>query len=299
MFADGRNVQAEDNDGALPLMESGGRAMATVARVRHGMLYASVHRLLPGDPLHLQAREEMVSLLMPQSGDAAVNGVPAVERLSKGQVLLLGQPTPIELMWRDPASLLVIEIPRTAIQAEAFAQTGTPRRLGRTTLLLDCLESAMGLAQAAGALIAANAASGPAEATDKAIIFALVKELAARTDQDGYFPVAGSVQRALGQLAKAGGDPASLDDVTRAAGVVHATLRRAVKEVTGIPLSRHLQDARLDWFRARLHDDRESRSLRELAAAVDYHPAVCSRAYQRRFGETPTQTRAQAFTSLR
>lgn len=295
MFADGRNVQTGDHDGAPAPAGSGCRATASVARARYGVLHAGVHRLCAGDALRPQASEEMIILLMPLSGEVVVRGVLAVERLSKAQALLLGQAASPELACQDPASLLVIEIPRAAIQAEAYAQTGAPRRLGRMDVLLEC----GGFAQAAGVLVAPPVASGPVDGADKAIISALVKALAARTGQGGFFPVAGSVQRALDQLAKVGREPASLDDLTRAAGVVPTTLRRAIKDVTGIPLSRFMQDARLDWFRARLHDDRESRSLRELASAIDYHPAVCSRAYQRRFGETPTQTRTLAFASPR
>jgi AraC-like DNA-binding protein len=299
MFADGRNAQAGDKDAASLPAESGRRAAAPAMRSRYGAVYASVCELGAGDSLRLDACDEMVAVLMPLSGAVAVHGASDVTHLSKGQILLLGQGASLGNARGDRASLLVIEIPRAAIQAEAYVQTGTPRRLGRADMLLDCRESGTGFARTIGAFAAGDVASDPADAAGTAIISQLTKDLLARGDRDQFFPIAGSVQRALNQLAQTGDEPVSLHDVIRAAGVVHTTLRRAMKEITGIPLSNFMQQARLDWFRARLRDDRESRSLRDLAAAMDYHPAVCSRAYQRRFGETPTQTRAQAFIGLR
>lgn len=277
---------------AVPSAEARGGKRDVVAAVRH---------CAAGAVVELQADDARLQVVMSICGVVRPRGVEGVNELGLGEPLVVGQAGPAQLVACEAVSLLVVDIARTAIQAEAFARSGTPRRVGRMNFKMD---RADGHPLFAEALALGSAASvfrfRGAEKTrahiEGAFVGAIAGEFLDRSETEGLFPVAGSVERALARLSVAERDPVTLDDILRAAGVIHLTLRRSVKDITGAPLARLLQEARLDWANRRLASDRESRSMRELAAALDLQPVAFSRSYQRRFGETPTQTRMQAFS---
>jgi AraC-like DNA-binding protein len=260
-----------------------------------------VRHLAAGTAARFQASQSKLLVVVPVVGVAEVRGISGVERVAVGDALVIGQVLPVTLAAAVPSALVVLEICRSAVQVEAYARTALPRRTGRVSFVVDCSdpESPFAQAVASDSAFRIRSAERTAAAVDRDAVAALAGEFCARSDCEGVFPLAGSVRRALDELAQPRNEAVSLEDVMRAAGVIHLTLRRAVKEITGISLAQLLLDARLAWTRARLGSDRESRSLSELAAALGLKPTAFARAYQRRFGETPSQTRSRAFQSAR
>ena len=110
------------------------------------------------------------------------------------------------------------------------------------------------------------------------------------------FPVARSVQRAVDHLRAHPCHGLSIHDLAQVAGVTTGTLRRNFRACLGVTATQLIQQIRVEWVRSRLESATESRSISELSLAAGFGaPGMMSRAYQRRFGETPSQTRARAF----
>ncbi len=86
-----------------------------------------------------------------------------------------------------------------------------------------------------------------------------------------------------------------LDEIIAATGVSGSTVRRAVLAETGAQLAQFILRIRLDQAHAWLSTNRESRRVAQIAAALGFASAVTfGRSYQRRFGESPTETRKRA-----
>lgn len=114
------------------------------------------------------------------------------------------------------------------------------------------------------------------------------------------FPVARSVQRAIDHVRANPHDGLSIHDLAQAAGVTAGTLRRNFRTCLGVSVTQLVQQIRLEWVRSRLESATESRSIGELSLAAGFGASgMLARAYQRRFGETPSQTRARAFAAPR
>jgi AraC-like DNA-binding protein len=276
MFAVGQEVQGQDAVG-------GGDAVR--ATLRH---------LDAGEVLPVLPSDSALEIIMVLSGRICARDM-ELATFSAGDMLLLAQPGRFPIIGDRAAEIVSLRIPRLALQAEIFGRCGVPRRVARVnaglgkTMATDNIRSL-------SALLRQQPGS---EAVRNAFAAALIEGVVARERDEAIFPVAQSVQRALARLTLRGEAPALLDDLVRAAGVTYLPLRRAVKETTGVPLTRLLQDAQLDWARSRLQSNQESRALGALAEACGFRQAAFSRAYQRRFGETPTQTRTRAFQIVR
>lgn len=79
------------------------------------------------------------------------------------------------------------------------------------------------------------------------------------------------------------------------AGVTVVTLQRGFRDCLGMTVAAYGQGVKLDLARARLMCGWESRSMAQIAQQSNFRTVVAfTRAYQRRFGETPTQTRVYA-----
>lgn len=315
MFAVGREIESDETWGAMTLpapLPAPLRARPDVtadappesAAGSYGTLRVASRLLSAGDALRLDPDAEMVHIVIAVAGSIAIDGVREAGRLGMGQALMLVQPTGAVLSACQASSLLLIDVPRCALQASCFKRWGEPRRVGRVNIALPCAEVEGRLGDAVLSLTAIHIFRfrGGWQARDvvgEAIVEALVDELRERDRSDYVFPVAASIQRAFERMAEVGAEPVTDEDVVRAAGVTRLTLRRTVREITGVPLGKLLTAARLDWARARLQSNQESRSLGALAGVLGYKPVVFGRAYQRRFGETPTQTRTRAFRPVR
>lgn len=247
--------------------------------------------------LHLTTTARSVDVIVPISGRVDVASAGASHKVEPGAALLLAQRAGADCTWSAGSVGLILRFPRLAAQARHFADSGQPRRIGAGVLRLSCGDPAedfgAGLSALADAAPSLDAERG--RAAGLVLVGALVDALAATPDRSPIFPLSASVQRALDQLALHP-DRITQEELASAAGLTLARLRRNVRECTGLTLTRLLVNARLDWVHERLKSPTEARSIGQLANAIGHAvPAVFNRAYQRRFGETPTRTRARAF----
>lgn len=245
----------------------------------------------------------IVHVVVPVIGAMTAVTVDGVHRVVARSALLLSQREPTDCIWYAGAAGLILHIPRAAIQAQAFVAFQTPRRLGNATLVMDIAEPGCAFATALQPLLASTPPPHALSAFDETLGARIVAGLVDRLCLEEFtsvFPVAASVKRAIDHLREDAGAVRSPEQLARLAGVTLPVLRRNFRECVGVTLTRFIQDTRLDWANKRLKGAHESRSIAELADAIGLTGAgVFARSYQRRFGETPSQTRARAFASRR
>ncbi len=290
-----------------PISDGGDRPLRNARDARrqsHGPVEALLRMFGPGAIHDLRPCVDRCHVVIPLSGSARLDGAGDIAVLAAGQALLIGQEQPVRFHWAGDCAVLFLDVARTAIQIEAFSRHHEPRRVGRGNALfprdagMPEFEDAI-LALSAPNVIGFRNGAAAHDCLGAAIVGGLAA-LLRRLDQGGsIFPIAASVQRAIDRLDADGAAPASLEDVTRAAGVLATTLQRSVKAIAGKPLGKLVQEARLDWAHARLVSCGESRSVNDLAIAAGYRPSAFARAYQRRFGEAPSLTRSRAFAAAR
>jgi len=286
---------------ARPLPNGIGRRTTSV-RVGFGAIGVRHHSLDAGDELRIAPIADTLQIVVSVAGAVAdIRGAISVATLATGEALLLSQMAAIECGFAERSAVLVVDLPGGVLQAATFTQRGEPRRLGQIyrTLSRDTRRTALGraLARLAAIYPCSPNHSGQMDAVGESLLAAIIEDLCEQDTVHGGFPIAASVQRAIARLADHDAEPVVLDQIVRAAAVARATLSRAIKDTTGISLTNFVQHARLDWARDRLGNVRESRSLAALATVAGYRPTVFTRNYQRRFGETPTQTRTRAFAT--
>jgi AraC-like DNA-binding protein len=240
----------------------------------------------------------LLRLIIPTTGRVTIQTHAKRVSVAEGEALLLNVRDDVECGWSRDASGVVIQVAQGAVQAANFDLNGEPRRVANTLYMLSVSEYSV-LRDALWPLTADDQASplnGDAGIEHGALIVkALAYALAQASQRDDIFPIVGSVKRALDQLHGSLHD-ATPETLARAAGVTLPMLRRNVRATTGVALTHLIQGAQLDWAHARLSSDRESRPVEALARASGLGGArLFARAYQRRFGETPTQTRARVF----
>ncbi len=250
--------------------------------------------------LRMNATAALVQVIVPIAGSVSIGSQVKTYQITPGSALLFAGRDPADSVW-DPRSIgLTLQVPRKAVQARSFSAAGYPRRLASCLCDFQCSDPAHGL----GAGLAALAAAWPSRLGDRddalgeageALIAGLCEELMRSEQCDKVFQIVGSVRRALDRL-RLKPTEVSMEDLAAAARVTLPVLKRNVRDHTGSTLGNLLLGVQLDWVHDQLRSDKEARSVTELARLTGYRTApVFIRAYQRRFGETPTQTRGRTF----
>lgn len=268
-------------------------------RLQLGPVVADIVNFTKQRSVRITPSTNVVHLAAPFTGAMTAVNETGTQPVAPGTALLIGQRERTDCVWSAGATGLVLHVSRAAVQAQTFAAFQEPRRLGNVTLPLDISEPGSTLHAAISTVMMLSPAKENA-ATGDAIIAGLVDTLCLSEDTAGALPVAASVKRAIDHLRRDGELDCSLEKLARSAGITLPVLRRNFKDCLGITLTQFVLDARLDWGRARLTSSTESRSIAQLAVAAGLTGAgVFTRAYQRKFGETPTQSRARTFTTRR
>lgn len=268
-------------------------------RLHLGAVVADIRSFTSQRSVRITPSANLVHVIIPLMGGMTAVTSQGAYRVAPGSALLLGQRERTDCVWFAGAIGMVLHVSRAAVQAQTFAAFQEPRRLGNVTLLLDISEPGSSLEAATSPLVYIAGERANPSAGD-AIVAGLVDVLRLSQADSGAFPIAASVKRAVDHLRRDSRMDCSPEQLARVAGVTLPVLRRNFKDCLGVTLTRFVLETRLDWARARLSSTCESRSIADLAVATGLTGAgVFTRAYQRKFGETPTQMRARTFATRR
>jgi len=225
----------------------------------------------------LPAGAAQVGLAILIAGDAWFEIDGAAIHVAAGQAILNACHGAVGGVWPEGGRVILVTLPRNAIQARASACHGGARRLARAAFVID----------------ADNARLASKEAN--AAIEAVVAGLAAGHGIDEACPPSRSISLARRRLDA---DPArawDIEDLARGVGVTPVTLQRGFRDCIGATVAGYAQALRLDEARLCLTNGRETRPLSTIAHATGFASVTAfARAYQRAFGETPTRTRAES-----
>ncbi|WP_447725933.1 helix-turn-helix transcriptional regulator [Sphingomonas koreensis] len=232
-----------------------------------------------GEPFELPASAARVGIAILIGGGASFEIEGAAMHVAAGQVILNAHHGAVRGVWPAGGGVILAALPRNAIQARASASHGGARRLARAAFVFGADD---GLA-----------ALDAGHAREDAAIHAVVAALAAHYGIDDACPASRSISLARLRLDA---DPArawDLEDLARGVGITRITLQRGFRDCIGATVAGYAQALRLAEARARLASGRETRPVNAIAHAAGFASATAfARAYQRIFGETPTQTRA-------
>lgn len=247
----------------------------------------------------------MVVLLVPLAGGVEVITESSKHSVGVGQAILLARDEAATAVWLEASRGLVLNLPRVRLQAIASEQIGDARRLAGVNLELAGGEGDDSLTAALRRFVEAayaepEALGRAAHPIETPLLKALVQHLREAGPLDDIFPIARSVMRAADYVRAHSQRPCMPEELAAVAGVTSATLRQNFRACLGMSVGAFVQSVRLDLARAQLMSGQDSRPVSVLAIDAGFSSGgVFSRAYQRRFGEIPSQTRARAVRAPR
>ncbi len=251
--------------------------------------------------ISIMSTETMVHVVVPVAGETVVVGEGESVTLAVGAALLVASGSRITCVWAAGSSAMLLHLPRASIQAEASRALGAPRRLAIIDHVFDWsadMAGNIGALQPHQDLVGRRIDRIAIDEmrTEKRTLASLVAALRADSHVETLFPLARSVQRAVDHIRTDPHRGWSVHELAPVAGVTVGTLRRNFRTCLGVTVTQLVQQIRLEWVRSRLESAKESRSISELSLAAGFGASgMLNRAYQRRFGETPSQTRTRAF----
>jgi AraC-like DNA-binding protein len=253
------------------------------------------HRSFPRQhSLTAKVTSGSILVVVPQAGRVTVVAEGDMLSVEPGHIALLGRPHDAILVWSAGAIGEVLTLRRDGLQIAASKHLGSPRRLAAVAKSIE-LDEAFAAALAALRAGAASPVDTARSADDDLFHGALIALVIRRHLASELFLDVRSAREAIDYIRanhQADCSPAALAAIT---GVTERTLRERFRQCLGLSIAAVVQDVRLDWAHERLNGARESRSIGELARAAGFGSAgSLSKAYQRRFGEPPTQTRMRA-----
>lgn len=257
--------------------EDAGREAAPGVRAIHGTLGA-------GDRIGIPAGRAL--WILPIEGGLTL-GAPGPARVGEGFLHHGGAMLGVDA---GHARCIVLAFPATLLNAVASARLGDGRRLVRCACRLPVSADIRALATRA-----ADAACPVEPAVVHRLMAALVDAIVAEGAAATLLPPLRAVSQAMAILRERLGEPVVVERLATMVGVTPQTLRKGFRLCLGATIKEYALATRLDWARARLESGRESRSVAELARVIGFTDGTYfSRSYVRRFGETPSHTRARA-----
>jgi len=275
-------------------------APSPATRFRIGGVQAAYRAFAPQRALALTPNDSLIYVVLPLRGGVVAVTADRTHGAREGEALLLARAERVTCVWKAGSAGLTLHIPRATIQAEAARMFDEPRRLAAIVAAFDWSDRPAILAEPPfdSRLLAGDLARDEAQAGERKLCESLVRAIAAAGLGGPAFPVAKSVLRAVQHIRAHPQRAWTCEDLAPVAGVTAATLRRNFRACLGLTVTQVVREARLQWVRRALASPHESRSIARLAEVAGFGGAgVLARAYQQRFGETPTQTRGRAFAS--
>lgn len=266
---------------------------------------AGVHRAPPG--MVEVVRRERAGVMTVQTDEAHILVIaPSVEveavRISTeqfsspipvGRAAVIAQAGSYQLDYPPDSELILIQLGRARFQAWLSARFAEPRRLRRTVTILGYAADMFDVVDLAQDC-AKDRAFARGGASQDELCQALVEALNETGPAHDVWVTVQTLKRATDYILDTAGDCIP-DSVADAAGMTLKTLHRQAQAVLGTSLSAFIRDVRLTAAHRRLTSSMESRSIAALARDLGFASgSVFARSYRQRFGETPTETRAQA-----
>lgn len=225
--------------------------------------------------VRLTVEQGAVHVVRPHRGMVRVTFDGNVYELPGGRALLMAHPGEAECVWSSCAEGECVTLRGADVQVAASRLMDQPRRLRPGVISFNW-----------GAVAAGRRCE------------ALVRALFSSGVGDEVFVISGSVMRAMERVRTNPEVNWTAETLAAAAGVTAATLRRNFKACFGVSISEIVRERRLVWVSERLGHPRELRSVSQLARDAGFSsPSALARAYHLKFGESPTQTRANSFSS--
>ncbi len=132
------------------------------------------------------------------------------------------------------------------------------------------------------------------ESWETAIEQAIVDALVGRPEWAKLLVVSRALQAAIAMIRAQADSDIDLVRLSASAAVTLRTLRETFSACFGISLAAFILETRLAGARERLSSGYDSRPIQAIAEAAGFKSSSSfSRAYARRFGETPTQSRTR------
>lgn len=265
-----------------------------------GGLEIDLHHFAKASTIEFRAVPGQALLLLPLTDGIGITNDDACLTCRAGTPFLFSREDGVATIWRAASWGLAVRFRRHPVQVAASAALGSARRLAGVCLPLerysddDDLEAVLRqVIQQIG--VPAFARTGAAPEIEPMLCRALAARLVTRPDADTILPKMRSVSEAMRHVRadhRKSHDTASLAALV---GVTAPTLRKGFKAGLGTTVTEFVQAVRLDWARERLASACESRKIAAIAVDAGFADGpTFSRAYQRRFGETPSQARIRA-----
>ncbi|MBJ7377823.1 AraC family transcriptional regulator [Sphingobium sp.] len=269
--------------------------VATRASV--GAIDAEIRCLAPHRPIKLTASARRAHLLLPLHDAVVVTAQGGQERIAAGSAFLAARKEAVSCLGPADARVLLLHFPRVPVQIAAAALIRQPCRLAAVDFAF-AIERSSSFQKVLARLTAGLGMRGDMDAALRQRLEAdLYAGLAAALAPYSatVLPVARSVQRVIAYVSADPLGDCSEQELARVTGITMAALQRNFRDCYGMPMTRFVQEARLDWVHDRLNGPHESRSISQLATDIRFPSgSAFARAYQRRFGEGPSRTRARA-----
>ena len=247
----------------------------------------------------LKATQATVMLVAVLEGRARFSCGEDVVNLSPGMAMLVACDKHVTAEWQAQSRGLCVSMQRVHLQAVASAAFREPKRLA-TVNLRFCHEQMPELflsVEWLGAQMAPGIdAAWPHEDGFEIVFLSdVIRSIAAADTQVDALPVARSVKCATDFIQAQSGRNCGLGQLASIAGVTQATLVKSFKACLGVSIKDYVTDVRLNIAHASLVSGNDSRPISDIAQSSGFdHVSGFSRLYQKRFGETPSQTRAKA-----
>lgn len=251
-----------------------------------------------GTDYHGTARRAL--LLVPLTHDLEV--VTETTRLTcpAGASFLFARNEVVTAVWHGGSWALAVHLRPERLNAAVSAVLGDARRLRSVAAIIEGGEDNQGLAPMAQRLIAliagATLRQGPAvPALESSIYRQFVDRLLDQANVDALLAPVRAVGEAMRVVRENPARPYDTEALAAVVGVTAPTLRKGFRARLGMSVKEYIQMVRLDRAHEWLTSGHESRPISEIGQAAGFQQAThFSRAYMKRFGEPPSQTRARA-----
>ncbi|MCG2840439.1 helix-turn-helix domain-containing protein [Sandaracinobacter sp. RS1-74] len=236
-------------------------------------------------------------LLVPLGGDLEILTEAHRHDCPENTPFLFARGEEVTALWREGSWCLAIHLRRDRLNAALSAAVGGACKL---TSVATLLQSGRELEQTLHLLLALVADAEPQQRPALLAIEAnfyrrLAERLLPESGGEKLFTPVRSVSEAMRLVREDHSRAYDTEELATLVGVTAQTLRKGFRFCLGMSVKEYIQTVRLDWAHARLASGRDGRPIAEIARRAGFaESSPFSRAYMRRFGEPPSQTRAMA-----